>query len=96
MQVFLDAIGEPRTSIRRNSLRGIQAHTQLNAGRPSEAIDVLLLDERYHRVPMPCHTRHRYCTDHTVHKGHNRKVRDARGPWGMLLMWLMSRRAHAS
>ena len=55
-------------------------HTQLNAGRPKEAIDVLLLDERYHRVPMPCHTRHRYCTDHSIHKGHNRKVRGRCGP----------------
>ena len=61
MQVFLDAIGEARDSVRRNSLRGIYDRVTLNAGQPGREVEMLLLDERYERVPLPCHTRRRYC-----------------------------------
>lgn len=59
--MFLDAIGEARDSVRRNTLRGIYDRVTLNAGQAGKEVEVLLLDERYERVPLPCHTRRRYC-----------------------------------
>jgi hypothetical protein len=35
-------------------------HT-LNAHRPEAAVDVFLLDGRYHRDPLPCEMRRHYC-----------------------------------
>ena len=55
LQVFLDAIGVPDGSPRRNSLRGIYDRTTFNANVPERSVDLLLLDERYERVPLPCH-----------------------------------------
>ena len=59
--MFLDAIGEARDSVRRNTLRGIYDRVTWNAGQAGKEVEVLLLDERYERVPLPCHTRRRYC-----------------------------------
>jgi hypothetical protein len=73
MQVFLDALGEPETSERRNSLRGIHMQTKFNEWDEKRAIDVILLDERYHRVPLPCEVRRDFC-DPKVHKNHNHEV----------------------
>lgn len=56
-QMYLDALGEPQTSPRRSSDTGLQAHYKLNAGISGHEIDVLLLDERYHRDTLPCHIR---------------------------------------
>jgi hypothetical protein len=73
-QVFLDAIGVPASSERRSGLRGIYDRVTLNGAVPDEAIELLLLDERYERVPLACHTRARSCQP-DVHRSHNRKVR---------------------
>jgi hypothetical protein len=74
LQVYLDALGVPLTSERRNGLRGIYDRTSFNTGRSDEAIEVLLLDERYERMPLPCHTRARSCRPDAPN-GKNRKVR---------------------
>ena len=72
-QVFLDAMGVPQDSPRRNAARGIEWRTRLNAGAVapggagdagrSRAIDVYLLDERYHRDAIECRTRRAYCEE---------------------------------
>ncbi|KAL3684029.1 hypothetical protein R1sor_002051 [Riccia sorocarpa] len=62
-QIFLDAVGEPNTSPRRNRDRGIEWKYTLNAGHPEKEIDVFLLDERYNRDTLPCHIRGEYCKD---------------------------------
>ena len=61
LQVFLDALGEPLDSARRQGGRGIYDWQVLNEGTQFE-VDLVLLDERYRRVPLPCHTRARACT----------------------------------
>ena len=63
--MFLDAIGVPSDSVRRNTLRGIYDRVTLNAGQHGSEVAVLLLDERYDRTPLPCHTRRRYCQPDT-------------------------------
>ena len=69
-------MGEPPNSLRRNSLRGLYDKVTLNADQQAQRhIDVLLLDERYDRVPLPCHVRRDYCTDDSVHKGKWHTVR---------------------
>lgn len=60
LQVFLDALGEPQGSVRRLGSRGIYDWQVLNSGTQF-AVDLLLLDERYERVPLPCHTRAAMC-----------------------------------
>lgn len=82
LQVFLDAIGVPQDSVRRNSLRGIYDRVTLNAGVAAEEVELLLLDERYERVPLPCHTRYRYCQPN-VQKSQSRQVQTScvLGPW---------------
>eukprot|EP00494_Astrolonche_serrata_P026761 UN27024 len=56
-QVYLDAIGEPQKSDRRNRNRGIYTKYSYNSGQ----LDVVLLDERYQREPLPCHMRNEAC-----------------------------------
>jgi hypothetical protein len=68
--VFLDAIGVPQGSVRRNGLRGIYDRTTFNQGVANREVEVLLLDERYERVPLPCHTRKQYCQGKTAKRGH--------------------------
>eukprot|EP00892_Ulva_mutabilis_P008009 jgi/Ulvmu1/5580/UM023_0117.1 len=72
-QVFLDALGEPIESVRRHVTRGIHDWQVLNAGTPFE-VDLLLLDERYERVPLPCHTRARLCAEGGSAISTNRQV----------------------
>ncbi|CAM6118223.1 unnamed protein product [Calypogeia fissa] len=60
-QIFLDAIGEPNSSPRRNRGRGIEWKYTLNEDRPGQEIDIFLLDERYNRGTLPCHTRREFC-----------------------------------
>lgn len=55
--MYLDALGEPQSSSRRSSASGLQAHYVLNAGQAGREIDVLVLDERYHRDTLPCQVR---------------------------------------
>lgn len=60
--LYLDAIGVPMTSIRRNANRGAWTSYQLNSAESSSKwIDVFLLDERYERETLPCDTRRAYC-----------------------------------
>ncbi len=59
---FLDAIGEPMTSIRRNENRGAWYAYHLNEDQPvNKHIDIIMLDERYEREMIPCDTRRDYC-----------------------------------
>jgi hypothetical protein len=74
VQVFLDAIGEDAGSMRRLGNRGIYEHRVLNRGHKGRDIDLVLLDERYERVPLPCHTRRDFCQP-SVKKGLSREVR---------------------
>eukprot|EP01023_Acetabularia_acetabulum_P008625 TRINITY_DN1375_c0_g1_i4.p1 TRINITY_DN1375_c0_g1~~TRINITY_DN1375_c0_g1_i4.p1 ORF type:complete len:583 (-),score=83.82 TRINITY_DN1375_c0_g1_i4:129-1877(-) len=53
-QLFLDAIGEPQNSARRSSLDGIQTQYVFNQQYPDKQIQLVLLDERYHRSAFPC------------------------------------------
>jgi hypothetical protein len=76
LQVFLDAIGEDAGSIRRLGNRGIFEHRVLNRGHKGRDVDLVLLDERYERVPLPCHTRRDFCQP-SVKKGRSREVRAA-------------------
>ena len=73
-QVFLDAIGEAAGSSRRLGDRGIYEHRVLNRGHRGKEVDLVLLDERYERVPLPCHTRADFCQP-TVEKSASRVVR---------------------
>ena len=53
--LFLDAIGEPQSSPRRNSANGIEFKYTFNADGPkNRKIDVFVLDERYERDSLPC------------------------------------------
>ncbi|KAG0559152.1 hypothetical protein M758_10G081300 [Ceratodon purpureus] len=60
-QLFLDAIGVPAHSPRRNKGRGLYWRHTLNEGVSGREIDVLLLDERFDRDTKPCHTRRDFC-----------------------------------
>ena len=80
VQVFLDALGEPLDSVRRFGNRGLYDWQVLNGGTPY-AVDLVLLDERYEREPLPCHTRARMCTAGNSSLSVNRQVRlTARSP----------------
>lgn len=72
-QVFLDALGEPLDSVRRLGNRGIYEWQVLNGGTQFE-VDLLLLDERYERVPLPCHTAARMCASGNSSISESRKV----------------------
>jgi hypothetical protein len=73
LQVFLDAIGEPLHSPRRQGTRGIYERHLLNQGDPKTEFDLILLDERYERVPLPCYTRRDFCLP-DIAKSESRKV----------------------
>ncbi|GAX80017.1 hypothetical protein CEUSTIGMA_g7456.t1 [Chlamydomonas eustigma] len=70
--MFLDAIGEPRDSPRRTYTSGLQTSYTLhgppgdndaNAAQDpsSREVQVVLLDERYYRDPLPCSVRKAWC-----------------------------------
>ncbi|MEW5306897.1 MAG: hypothetical protein WDW36_009334 [Sanguina aurantia] len=61
-ELFLDALGEPRGSRRRNSATGLQTNYTLNRGTKGQEVDILVLDERYYRDTLPCHMRRDWCT----------------------------------
>lgn len=56
LQVYLDALGVAADSPRRAAHRGIQWHYRLNPDTQQE-VDLVLLDERYERAPLPCEIR---------------------------------------
>ncbi|KAL4859501.1 hypothetical protein ACK3TF_000601 [Chlorella vulgaris] len=58
--IYLDALGVAPTSPRRAAQQGIQWHYKLNPGTRQE-VDMLLLDERYERAPLPCEVRGDWC-----------------------------------
>eukprot|EP00897_Mesotaenium_endlicherianum_P005053 jgi/Mesen1/4576/ME000232S03835 len=60
-EVFLDALGVPSDSCRREHGRGIYSAHLLNEGEEGRQIQVILLDERFHRDPKPCHARRQLC-----------------------------------
>ncbi|KAG2450456.1 hypothetical protein HYH02_004958 [Chlamydomonas schloesseri] len=60
-RMFLDAVGEPQASSRRGDDSGIQGAYTLNGGGPGRDIDVVLLDERWYRDPLPCSARRAWC-----------------------------------
>ena len=80
LQVFLDAIGEDAGSSRRLGDRGIYEHRVLNRGHKGKDVDLVLLDERYERVPLPCHARAEFCKP-AVEKSASRVVRPAVSLW---------------
>ncbi|PSC67028.1 Clavaminate synthase isoform B, partial [Micractinium conductrix] len=59
-QIFLDAIGVPTDSPRRAAQQGIEWAYKLNPGTAQE-VDLVLLDERYERAPLPCEIRDDWC-----------------------------------
>ncbi|CAM9750791.1 unnamed protein product, partial [Phaeothamnion confervicola] len=59
--MFLDAIGEPADSIRRNVHRGVWHKYTLNEGAAGHEIDVFMLDGRYERDVLPCYMRREWC-----------------------------------
>lgn len=59
-QIFLDALGVPAGSPRRAAQQGIQWAYKLNPGTQQE-VDLVLLDERYERAPLPCEVRGDWC-----------------------------------
>lgn len=65
--LYLDAIGESRESIRRNAHRGAFTKYTINKGVPKKQFDVILLDERYERSTLPCDTRREYCQQIVLH-----------------------------
>ncbi|CAM6129940.1 unnamed protein product [Calypogeia fissa] len=60
-KLFLNAFGVPSDSLRRAKERGIYWKHTLNEGIDGKEIDVLLLDERFHRDSKPCETRREFC-----------------------------------
>ena len=56
LQIYLDALGVPASSPRRAAQQGIQWAYKLNPGTRQE-VDLVLLDERYERAPLPCEMR---------------------------------------
>jgi hypothetical protein len=55
-QIYLDALGVSATSPRRAAQQGIQWQYRLNPGTHQE-VQLVLLDERYERAPLPCEIR---------------------------------------
>ncbi len=60
-ELYLDALGEYATSVRRNSDRGAWIKYTLNQGDKHREVDIFVLDERYEREALPCDTRRAYC-----------------------------------
>lgn len=67
-EIYLDMLGEPRNSARRGSADGLQAEYrwlfrggEKEGDEEEEAIQLLLTDGRWHREPMPCSRRDRWC-----------------------------------
>lgn len=61
-QIFLDGIGVPQSSPRRNRVRGINHVYTLNSHVPTQEIDIVLLDLRWFRDTKPCEARREWCT----------------------------------
>ncbi|KAI7841581.1 hypothetical protein COHA_004751 [Chlorella ohadii] len=59
-QVYLDGLGVSATSPRRAAQRGIQWRHTLNPDTPRQ-VELILLDERYERDPLPCQIRDEWC-----------------------------------
>lgn len=59
-QVFLDGVGAGSDSVQRRQSRGTYSHAKLPSGS-DDWVDVILLDERYERAPMPCARRRQHC-----------------------------------
>eukprot|EP00200_Dunaliella_tertiolecta_P004176 CAMPEP_0202341118 /NCGR_PEP_ID=MMETSP1126-20121109/2261_1 /ASSEMBLY_ACC=CAM_ASM_000457 /TAXON_ID=3047 /ORGANISM="Dunaliella tertiolecta, Strain CCMP1320" /LENGTH=624 /DNA_ID=CAMNT_0048931911 /DNA_START=143 /DNA_END=2017 /DNA_ORIENTATION=- len=65
--LFLDALGEPASSPRRNANNGIQTSYSFNQspkGTPtseSKQIDLFITDGRFYRDPLPCQMRRKSC-----------------------------------
>ncbi|CAG9466642.1 unnamed protein product [Pedinophyceae sp. YPF-701] len=63
-QLYLDAIGESPWSPRRSGVRGIYDAIRLNAeSADAPTVDVVLLDERFSRDPLPCSARCEWCAE---------------------------------
>ena len=60
-ELYLDAIGESKSSPRRGTSRGLWGKETLNKGMKDAEIDVFLLDERYERDTISCDSRSDYC-----------------------------------
>lgn len=58
--MFLDAIGERRGSPRRGSLSGLETSYLLPTSN-GRSLQLILLDERWYRDPLPCHMRRSWC-----------------------------------
>lgn len=65
-QLYLDAIGESSDSVRRSQFRGIETAYTLNSEDPDKTIDVVLLDTRFDRSPLPCQTRRERWSSETI------------------------------
>ena len=59
--MYLDAIGDPQDSPRRGLDRGAWYKYTLNEGIPGKDVDIIILDQRYERQPIPCENRREYC-----------------------------------
>ncbi|GFR47159.1 hypothetical protein Agub_g8850 [Astrephomene gubernaculifera] len=60
-RMYLDAVGEAPASKRRSADAGLQAVYTLNGGAAGRDIDLVLLDERWYRDPLPCSLRRSWC-----------------------------------
>ncbi|KAJ7525401.1 hypothetical protein O6H91_17G049000 [Diphasiastrum complanatum] len=72
-QVFLDGIGEPKNSPRRKQGRGIEWKYTINKESEGHEVDIILLDERYNRDPLPCHIRRTFCEDIVLKDVHHKQ-----------------------
>jgi hypothetical protein len=68
-QVYLDALGVAATSPRRASHQGINWAYRLNPGT-RQAVDLVLLDGRYERAPLPCEVRGDWWVGHARYTRH--------------------------
>lgn len=59
-KLFLDFMGEDPASPRRTKLDGIY-HKYVLGEIPKESVEVILLDERFNRQPLPCYIRKELC-----------------------------------
>lgn len=59
--MFLDAVGESPSSLRRGLDRGAWAKYSINEEFAGMQVDVFLLDERFEREVIPCSNRRKYC-----------------------------------
>ena len=59
---FLDALGESPASPRRGSLNGLETSYYLTLA-DNNAVQVILLDERWYRDPLPCQMRRTWCEE---------------------------------